>query len=119
INFLINFTVSPDIENTFTIDSYLSSVLTLTIGTGIIFQLPVVIFILSKLGVMTPKFMRASRRYAAVLILVVAAVVTPTADPYTMMIVALPLFLLYELSIMISAKIEKKKMKAEVEFYKN
>jgi sec-independent protein translocase protein TatC len=119
INFLINFTVSPDIENTFTIDSYLSSVLTLTIGTGIIFQLPVVIFILSKLGVMTPKFMRASRRYAAVLILIVAAIVTPTADPYTMMIVALPLFLLYELSIMISANIEKKKQKAEVEFYKS
>lgn len=119
INFLINFTVDPSIQNTFTIDSYLSTVLTLTLGTGIIFQLPVIIFILSKLGVMTPKFMRKSRRYAAVLILVVAAVVTPTADPYTMMIVALPLFLLYELSIMISANIEKKKLKAEKEFYKN
>lgn len=119
VNFLINFTVSPDIENTFQIDSYLSTVLTLTIGTGIIFQLPVVIYILSKLGVMTPQFMRKSRRYAAVLILVVAAVVTPTADPYTMLIVALPLFLLYELSIMISANIQKKKLLAEKEFYKN
>lgn len=119
INFLINFTVDPSIQNTFTIDSYLSTVLTLTLGTGIIFQLPVVIYILSKLGVMTPQFMRASRRYAAVLILVVAAVVTPTADPYTMMIVALPLFLLYELSIMISSNIQKKKLKAEELFYKN
>ncbi|RZK39403.1 MAG: twin-arginine translocase subunit TatC [Pedobacter sp.] len=119
VNFLINFTVSPDIENTFQIDSYLSTVLTLTIGTGIIFQLPVVIYVLSKLGVMTPQFMRASRRYAIVLILIVAAVVTPTADPYTMLIVALPLFLLYELSIMISANIQKKKQKAEVDFYKN
>lgn len=119
VNFLINFTVSPDIENTFQIDSYLSTVLTLTIGTGIIFQLPVVIYILSKLGVMTPQFMRKSRRYAAVLILVVAAVVTPTADPYTMLIVALPLFLLYELSIMISANIQRKKLAAEKEFYKN
>jgi len=119
VNFLINFTVSPDIENTFQIDSYLSTVLTLTIGTGIIFQLPVVIYILSKLGVMTPQFMRKSRRYAAVLILVVAAIVTPTADPYTMLIVALPLFLLYELSIMISANIQKKKLKAEAAFYKN
>ncbi|MES2416619.1 MAG: twin-arginine translocase subunit TatC [Bacteroidota bacterium] len=119
INFLINFTVDPSIQNTFTIDSYLSTVLTLTLGTGIIFQLPVVIFILSKLGIMTPQFMRKSRRYAAVLVLVVAAVVTPTADPYTMMIVALPLFLLYELSIMISANIQKKKQKAEALFYKN
>jgi sec-independent protein translocase protein TatC len=118
VNFLINFTVDPSIQNTFTIDSYLSTILTLTLGTGIIFQLPVVIYILSKLGLMTPQFMRASRRYAAVLILIVAAVVTPTADPYTMMIVAFPLFLLYELSIMISANIQRKKQKAEALFYK-
>ena len=111
INFLTNFTVSPDIQNTFTIDSYLSSVMTLTLGAGVIFQLPVIIYILSKVGIMTPAFMRASRRYSTVLILIVAAVVTPTADPYTMMIVALPLFLLYELSIYISASIEKKKNK--------
>lgn len=111
INFLTNFTVSPDIENTFTIDSYLSSVMTLTIGSGVIFQLPVIIYILSKLGIMTPAFMRASRRYSTVLILIVAAVVTPTADPYTMLIVAAPLFLLYELSIYISANIERKKNK--------
>ena len=119
VNFLINFTVDPSIQNTFTIDSYLSTILTLTLGTGIIFQLPVVIYVLSKLGLMTPQFMRASRRYAAVLILIVAAVVTPTADPYTMMIVAFPLFLLYELSIMISANIQRKKQKAEALFYKN
>lgn len=119
INFLINYTVDPTIVNTFTISSYLSTVLTLTIGSGIIFQLPVIIYILSKLGIMTPKFMRSSRRYAAVLILVVAAVVTPTADPYTMMIVAFPLFLLYELSIFISANIEKKRQKAELAFYSN
>jgi len=103
--------VSPEIQNTFTIDSYLSSVMTLTLGSGVIFQLPVIIYILSKLGVMTPAFMRASRRYSTILILIVAAIVTPTADPYTMLIVALPLFLLYELSIYISANIERKKNK--------
>lgn len=111
INFLTNFTVSPEIQNTFTIDSYLSSVMTLTIGSGVIFQLPVIIYILSKMGVMTPAFMRASRRYSTVLILIVAAVVTPTADPYTMLIVAAPLFLLYEFSIYISAAIERKRNK--------
>lgn len=119
INFLLTFTVDPTINNTITIDSYLSLILTLALGSGIIFQLPVVIYILSKLGVMTPQFMRKSRRYAAILILIVAAVVTPTADPYTMLIVAFPLFLLYELSIMISANIQKKKLKAEELFYKN
>ncbi|MDB5020250.1 MAG: twin arginine-targeting protein translocase TatC [Pedobacter sp.] len=111
INFLTNFTVSPDIQNTFTIDSYLSSVMTLTLGSGVIFQLPVIIYILSKLGIMTPAFMRASRRYSTIIILIIAAVVTPTADPYTMLIVAMPLFLLYELSISISANIERKKNK--------
>lgn len=109
INFLANFTVSTAIKNTFTIDSYLSSVATLTLGTGIIFQLPVVIYILSKLGIMTPRFMRASRRYSTVLILIIAAVVTPTADIITMLVVAFPLFLLYEGSIFISAAIERKK----------
>lgn len=111
VNFLTNFTVSPDIENTFTISSYLSSVATLTIGSGIIFQLPVVIYILSKFGIMTPAFMRSTRRYAAVVILIVAAVVTPTADVMTMLVVAFPLFILYELSIFISANIERKRNK--------
>ena len=119
INFLLTFTVDPSINNTITINSYLSLILTLALGSGIIFQLPVVIYILSKLGIMTPQFMRKSRRYAAVLILVAAAIVTPTPDPYTMLIVAFPLFLLYEASIMISANIQKKKLIAEKEFYKN
>ncbi|TDG37792.1 twin-arginine translocase subunit TatC [Pedobacter changchengzhani] len=117
VNFLTGYTVSAEIENTFTVDSYLSSVATLTLGTGIIFELPVVIYILSKFGIMTPKFMRASRRYAIIVILIIAAIVTPTPDIMTMMIVATPLFLLYELSIFISGYIEKKKLKAEAEFF--
>ncbi|WEK18897.1 MAG: twin-arginine translocase subunit TatC [Candidatus Pedobacter colombiensis] len=111
VNFLTNFTVSPDIQNTFTITSYLSSVATLTIGSGIIFQLPVVIYILSKFGIMTPKFMRSTRRYAAVIILIIAAVITPTADVMTMLVVAFPLFVLYELSIFISASVERRRNK--------
>ncbi|WP_442589093.1 twin-arginine translocase subunit TatC [Pedobacter sp. AW31-3R] len=111
INFLTNYSVSSRIENTFTIDSYLSSVATLTIGTGIIFELPVLIYILSMFGIMTPAFMRASRRYAVVIILIISAVVTPTPDMMTMLVVAFPLFILYELSIFISASIERKKNK--------
>lgn len=118
VNFLINFTVDDSIVNTFTISSYLSTVFTLTLGSGIIFQLPVVIYILSKLGIMTPKFMRTNRRYAIVLVLIIAAVITPTADPYTMMIVALPLYLLYEMSIIISARIENKRKKNQLAVYK-
>ncbi|RYD75428.1 MAG: preprotein translocase subunit TatC, partial [Sphingobacteriales bacterium] len=119
INFLTGYTVSSEIKNTFTVDSYVSSIATLTLGTGIIFELPIIIFILSKLGLMTPKLMRSSRRYAAVIILIIAAIVTPTPDILTMLTVAAPLFLLYEASIFVSAYIEKKKKKAEAEFYAN
>lgn len=119
INFLTNYTVSDIIENTITIDSYLSLVATLTLGAGIIFELPIVIYILSRLGIMTPKFMKEKRRYAVVIILIIAAIVTPTPDVITMLTVSFPLFLLYEVSISVSGRVEKKKIKAEEEFYKN
>lgn len=112
ITFLANYTVSNVIQNQITIDSYLSSVATLTLGTGIVFELPILIFILSKLGIMTPRFMRASRRYAVVIILIIAAIITPTPDMLTMLTVAFPLFLLYEISIVISARVEKKREKS-------
>ncbi|NEU10199.1 twin-arginine translocase subunit TatC [Flavihumibacter sp. R14] len=117
ISFLAQYSVSDVINNQITIDSYLSTVATLTIGSGIIFELPIIIFILSKLGVMTPKFMRSSRRYATVIILIIAAIVTPTPDLLTMLTVSFPLFLLYEVSIYISARVEQRKLKAEAEFY--
>lgn len=117
INFLANYTISDIIQNQITIDSYLSSVATLTLGSGIIFELPILIFILSKMGIMTPQFMRSSRRYAAVIILVIAAIVTPTPDMLTMLTVSFPLFLLYELSIGVSARVERARKKADLEFY--
>lgn len=119
VNFLTNYTISDVIENTITIDSYLSSVATLTLGTGVVFELPIVIYILSKLGIMTPKFMREKRRYAIVIILLIAAIVTPTPDIMTMLTVSFPLFLLYEISIGISGKVNKAKLKAEKEFFAN
>jgi sec-independent protein translocase protein TatC len=119
INFLSNYEVSSIISNQVTIDSYFSIVATLTIGAAITFELPIIIFILSKLGIMTPQFMRSSRRYATVIILIIAAVVTPTPDLITMLTVSFPLFLLYEASIYVSAMVERRKKKAEIEFYKN
>lgn len=117
INFLANYEVSKVIQNQIMISSYLSTVATLALGTGIIFELPIIIFILSKLGIMTPAFMRSSRRYATVIILVIAAIVTPTPDLLTMLTVSFPLFLLYEISIYISARVEKRKKTAELDFY--
>src|SRR5690606_6638099 len=117
IIFLANISLSSKITNQIMIDSYLSTVATLTFCCGVIFLLPILIFILSRLGLMTPAFMRASRRYAVVLILIIAAIITPTADVITLLTVSAPMFLLYELSITVSANVQKRKELAEKEFY--
>lgn len=117
VNFLSNYTLSPEIHNEINIDSYLSTIATLSLGCGVVFLLPILIFILSKLGIMTPEFMRASRRYAIVIIFAIAAIITPTADIITLLTVSAPMLLLYELSIMVSSNVKKKKELAEKEFY--
>lgn len=119
INFLTNVSLDPSIVNQITIDNYLSTIATLSIGCGLIFLLPIVIFILSKLGLMTPAFLRASRRYATVIILILAAIITPSADIITMLTVAAPMFILYEISIIVSANVKTKKELKEKEFYNN
>ena len=111
LNFLATFTVSQSIENLFSVDSYMSSVATLTLATGLVFELPILVYILANLGILTPKFMKESRRYAIVIILIVAAVVTPTPDMLTMTVVAIPLFLLYELSISVAGMVQRRKKK--------
>jgi sec-independent protein translocase protein TatC len=111
IAFLANYQVSTSIENLFDIDSYLSSVSTLTLATGVVFELPMVVFILSSLGILKPAFMRSTRRYAIVIILIIAAVITPTPDMLTMTIVSIPLLILYEVSILVSAVVDRRRIK--------
>lgn len=118
ISFLAGYKVSDIIENNFTIDSYLSSVATLTLASGVVFQLPILVYILSTLGILTPQFMRSGRRYAIVAILVIAAVITPTPDMMTMGIVSLPLFVLYEVGIVVAGSVEKRKLKKHNEVMK-
>jgi sec-independent protein translocase protein TatC len=113
INFLSSFTVSSTIENKFSVDSYLSSVATLTLATGIVFELPIIVYILSSLGILTQKFMRETRRYAVVVILIIAAVVTPTPDMMTMLVVSVPLFILYEVGILVAGVVEKRRLARE------
>jgi len=81
----------------------ISFFLTLMLGLGIAFQLPVIMFILAKIGIVTPRLMRKWRRYSILLIAVAAAIITPSTDPFNMMIVAVPLYVLYELGIVISS----------------
>ncbi|GAB3523898.1 twin-arginine translocase subunit TatC [Emticicia fontis] len=110
INFLVNFQISETIENQFDISSYISLLATLTLACGVAFQLPVAIFVLTKIGVIGPKFMRTYRRHAVVVILIVAAVITPSPDITSQLLVAFPLYILYEVSIIISAREEKRRL---------
>lgn len=115
IHFLASYTVSASIHNFIDIENYLSSVATLTLATGLVFELPILIYILANLGILTSKFMRSTRRYAIVIILIIAAVVTPTPDMLTMTVVSIPLFVLYEVSIIVAALVEKRKLKRDQE----
>lgn len=97
--FLTQYQLSPSIVNQISLDSYMGNFLMLVFMMGIVFELPLLTWLLSKLGLVTRSFLRAYRRHAVVILLALAALITPTGDPFTLMIVFLPLYLLYELGI--------------------
>jgi sec-independent protein translocase protein TatC len=97
------------ITNMISITEYMSFVIQLILISGLIFELPMVSYFLARLGILTPRFMRRFRRHAIVVILIVAAIVTPTTDPITMGVFAIPMLVLYELSIGIAAVAKRKR----------
>ena len=111
INFLGNYHVSGLVQNKISMDSYIGTVTILTLIMGLVFELPIIIFFLTKIGFIGPAFMRKYRKHAAVIILVVAAIITPSSDIPTLVIVSTPLYVLYEASIFVSKFAEKKKNK--------
>ena len=108
VNFLGTYQVSAEVRNTITLDSFIGTVTTLTLITGVVFEMPVVIYFLTKIGIMSPSFMRKYRRHAIVLILIIAAIITPTSDATTLMLVSIPLWILFEISIFVSAYVTRK-----------
>jgi sec-independent protein translocase protein TatC len=112
INFLASFSVSSVVKNQFNIASYVSMVKTSVIASGLFFELPVIIYFLTKLGLVGPNFLRKYRKYAIVIILIVAAIVTPP-DVVSQVTVSVPMLLIYEASIWISVIVEKNKLKNE------
>lgn len=115
ISFLANYQISDMIVNEFDITSYVGTVVGVVFGSGVLFQLPVVMFFLTKVGIVTPSFLRRYRKHAVVIILVIGAIVTPTADPLSQSLISIPLYLLYEISILISAGVIRKKEREEAE----
>jgi sec-independent protein translocase protein TatC len=114
VYFLANYSISDMVINEFDITSYVSTVVMLVFGSGLLFQLPVVIYFLTKVGIVTPEFLRKYRKHSIIIILVVAAIVTPP-DPLSQMLITIPLYLLFEISILISAAVARRKAKEEAE----
>jgi len=112
VQFLATFSVSTIVQNQFNVDSYMGMVKMSVLASGLYFELPIVIFFLSKLGLVTPEFLRKYRKYGIVIILIIAAIVTPP-DVVSQIMVAIPMILIYELSIFISAYVTNKKQKEE------
>ncbi len=108
INFLGTYRVSDIVANQINITSYISSITSVALSAGITFELPIVVFFLARIGVVTPEFMRKYRRHAIVLVLIVAAVITPP-DVFSLILVSIPLVLLYEVSIFIAARVIRKR----------
>ena len=112
VNFFATFKVSDVVQNQFSFDSYIGLIKTSVLASGLFFELPVIIYFLTKLGLVTPKFLRNYWRYAVVIILIVAAIVTPP-DVVSQLIVAIPMLIIYEISIFISAIVYKSQLKKE------
>lgn len=101
IRFLGNYQVANDVENLISLSSYIDTFVVLCLMMGVVFELPVLSWLLGKLGLLNRELMQRYRRHSIVVILIIAAIITPTADAFTLMIVSIPIYLLYELSIFV------------------
>ncbi len=110
VNFFATFKVSEVVKNQFSLDSYIGLIKTSVIASGLFFEMPIIIYFLTKLGLVTPQFLRKYWKYAVVIILIVSAIVTPP-DVVSQLIVAIPMLLIYEASILISILVHKKQLK--------
>jgi sec-independent protein translocase protein TatC len=117
-NFLANFSLGSVGAYKYipTLDDYIDTLNNIILGCGISFELPVLAYILSKIGLISAAFLRTYRKYAFVIILILAAVITPSPDWTSQVIVAIPLLLLYEISVFIAASVDKQKVKEEKEW---
>ena len=114
VNFFANFHLDENIENIWTITSYIDTLVPLILGSGLAFQLPLVMFFLAKVGLMSPDFLRRNRKYAIVIILILAGIITPP-DVISQVICTIPLWILYEISIGLTAKVQREKELEEKE----
>lgn len=116
INFFFHFQLDEIVQNIWTINSYIDMMLPLVLGSGLAFQLPLVIYFLARIGIVNSKYLRGIRKYAIVVIFIVAGVITPGPDVISQLAVGIPLLLLYEISIILAARVDKEKAAEEKEW---
>ena len=110
INFFSSYNISEAVGNQFSLTNYIGFITMFVLASGMMFELPMVIYFLSKMGIVGPELMKAHRKHALIVILVIAAIITP-ADVGTQVLVTVPVYILYELSIFISARVERNRMR--------
>ncbi|MCF8298442.1 MAG: twin-arginine translocase subunit TatC [Saprospiraceae bacterium] len=114
INFLSNYVISDDVINQIKLGSYISTVVMISLSTGLVFELPVLIYFLSRFGIVTPGFLKKYRKHAILVFFILSAIITPP-DVFSQILVAIPLILLYEVSIIISKRVDKRRKAKEKE----
>jgi sec-independent protein translocase protein TatC len=107
VNFYFSYSLSPLIEIKPTFSDYVENLIYTTVGIGVLFQLPLLMMVLARIGIVTGRFLKKYRRHAFVLILIAAAIITPSTDPFSLTIVTIPLYALYEASIIIASRINR------------
>ena len=110
VNFLYTYQISDKLVNQFTMESHIGLITNMLLGVSIMFELPVIVYFLTKIGLITPEFLKRYRKHALVIVLIVAAIITPP-DVASQVIVAIPVLILYEISIKVSQRVIKRQQK--------
>jgi len=116
VNFYFTYKLSDQIQIMPSFSDYLENLIYTTVGIGVLFQMPLLVMVLTRIGIITAKFLKKYRRHAFIIILIAAAIITPSTDPFSLTIVTIPLYVLYEVSITIASRINKAKEKEAKEW---
>jgi sec-independent protein translocase protein TatC len=116
VHFLSSYNISPEVVNQINIRSFIGTLSSICLATGLVFELPIIAFFLTKIGLVTPAFLRKYRKHAIVVVFIISAIITPP-DVFSQTLVAIPLLGLYEISILISARVMKQKDRERAEFF--
>lgn len=111
VNFYFNYSLSDQITIMPTFSDYMENLIYTTVGIGVLFQMPLLVMVLARIGIVTGKFLKKYRRHAFVIILIAAAIITPSTDPFSLTIVTIPLYLLFEASVIIASRINRRQEK--------